>query len=299
LRKDQLSHRWAEILFGIEPSSWADGGRWSLDWLALPGGDRMLGVLAALLGIVLGLFWLYRREAPHVSAGRRALLMGLRLAAIALSACMLFEPIIVLSREEFIPSNVFVLVDASESMSLRDAWRDESAGGRVASAFRIEKGVAGLRELRRADLAQKFLSPDVIKSIAGDGDRIVQVRTFAEALGNAVDPAADDSLPAPHGQTTAAGDSLQQALIAGAGQPVAGILLLTDGQVTAVSRWQRRAMAANEESPCRPWRSAPSTGRAMRRLSTSKPARSRSSAIRTSSPCTCSRAACRTCRRRW
>ena len=54
--------RWSEILFGIEPTSWAEGGRWSLDWLALPRGDTMLIVLACLLGIVVGLWWLYRRQ---------------------------------------------------------------------------------------------------------------------------------------------------------------------------------------------------------------------------------------------
>lgn len=224
--------RWSEILFGIEPTTWAEGGRWSLDWLALPRGDRMLLVLAALLGIVVGLWWLYRREAPQVSAGRRALLMGLRLAAVALAACMLFEPIIVLSREEFIPSQVLVLVDDSESMSLRDAWRDESVAQRVVESFKLDKGIEGLRSQRRLDLVQKLLTPDFVKALEANGDHTVQVRSFDSALGDTLDPAATAPLE-PHGETTAIGDALQQAMIASAGQPVAGIVLVTDGQSTA------------------------------------------------------------------
>src|SRR5262245_53771055 len=238
--------RWSEILFGIEPTTWAEGGRWSLDWLALPRGDRMLIVLAALLGIVVGLWWLYRREAPQVSAGRRALLMGLRLAAVALAACMLFEPIIVLSREEFIPSQVLVLVDDSESMSLRDAWRDESAAQRVVEAFRIDKGIEGLRSQRRLDLVQRLLTPDFVQSLEANGDHTVQLRSFASALGEAIDPAQQAPLE-PQGQTTAIGDALQQAIIASAGQPVAGIVLVTDGQSTAGQPLDEAAKLAADE----------------------------------------------------
>lgn len=241
--------RWLEILFGIEPSSWAEGGEWSLDWLALPYGDRMLLLLALLLGIVVGLYWLYRREAPHVSPPRRALLMGLRLMAVGLAACMLFEPIIVLSREEFIPSNLIVLTDVSESMSLRDAWRDESLGARIASTFRIEKGIEGLREKNRLDLAQLALSPELLAALEDNGNRVVQVRPFAEQLRENVSRETSEALTA-HGETTAIGDAIQQAIVAHSGQPVAGILVFSDGQLTAGQPLIEAAeLAANEGIP--------------------------------------------------
>jgi hypothetical protein len=225
--------RLGELLFGLEPSQWTEGGRWSLDWLALPKGDRMLLLLAVVVLAVGGLWWLYRREAAHISPAMRAMLLGLRLCALGLAVVMLLEPIIVLSREEFVPSNVIVLADASPSMALRDAWRDEAAAARVAEHFRVDKGVDGLRELSRLDLAQKFLTPEFIKSLENDGARIVHLHTFADRLDDQQAADADGIRLEPHGETTALGAAMQQALLANSGLPVAGIVVVTDGQNTA------------------------------------------------------------------
>ncbi len=225
--------RLSELLFGIEPSTWADGGRWSLEWLGLPEGDRRLVLLAVMLLAGIGLWWLYRREAALVSPLRRIVLFGLRLCVLCLPLVMLLEPVIVISREEHVPSHVLVLVDASPSMGLRDAWRDEAAAAQVAQHFAVENGVAGLRELPRLDLAQRFLSPQLLEALQRDGDRVLHLHTFADRLDETAVPHPEASTLSVHGESTALGAALRQALLAYAGIPVSGVLVLSDGQSTA------------------------------------------------------------------
>src|SRR5262245_35295475 len=211
--------RLGELLFGLEPSQWTEGGRWSLDWLAQPKGDRMLLLLAVLVLAVVGLWWLYRREAAHVSPAMRATLLGLRLCALGLAVVMLLEPIIVLSREEFVPSHVIVLADASPSMTLRDAWRDDAAAARVAEHFRVDKGAEGLRELARLDLERRLLTAEFFRSLESEGSRIVHLHTFADRLDDKQAADAGAVNLEPHGETTALGAVLQQALLSNSGIP--------------------------------------------------------------------------------
>src|SRR5690606_38419480 len=80
--------RLTEILFGIDAPSWTAGGRWRLEWLAMPDGDRMLLLLAGLVVAAGGLWWLYRWEGRHLGAGIRSFLMLVRLCILLLIAAM-------------------------------------------------------------------------------------------------------------------------------------------------------------------------------------------------------------------
>ena len=129
-----------EILFGIDAPSWTAGGRWRLDWLAMPDGDRMLLLLAALLVAVGGLWWLYRWEGKQLNWAMRSFLTLVRFTIVLLVGAMLLEPVMVLSKEEFVPSNLLVLVDSSPSMGLRDAWQDEATATRIAAELDVPEG---------------------------------------------------------------------------------------------------------------------------------------------------------------
>ena len=161
-----------EILFGIDRSSWTEGGRWTLDWIALPGGDRMLLLLAAIAVIGGLLALVYRWDTRQTGQFTRWSLFGIRALLLLLAVMMLLEPVLVLSKDEKLPSHLVVLVDNSPSMELRDAWKDEVAGAEVASQLAIPNGVAGLREKTRLDLARLVLSPEMLKTLSQDGKRI-------------------------------------------------------------------------------------------------------------------------------
>ena len=174
--------RLIEILFGIDAPSWTAGGRWRLDWLAMPDGDRMLLLLAGLLIAAGGLWWLYRWEGKHLNWAMRSFLTLVRLTIVLLVAAMLLEPVVVLSKEEQVPSNLLVLVDSSQSMGLRDAWQDEANATRIAGELDIATGPEGLRKQTRLDLTSRMLDERFIDSLARNGDRIVHVHRFADRL---------------------------------------------------------------------------------------------------------------------
>ncbi|HVJ84188.1 MAG TPA: hypothetical protein VM452_01015 [Caulifigura sp.] len=222
---------WAGI-FGLDAPDWTSGGAWTLEWLARPKGDKAFLLLAAGLGIAALLWFLYRVEGRLLSRGWRIALFSCRVAALLIAAAMLLEPVVVLSKEEQVPSHLIVLVDISGSMGLQDAWRDEAEATRVAKHFEISEGPNGLRKLTRAELARRILGEETIKRLAGDGARIVHVHPFNERL---QEPVADYSVQAPKvsGESTALGAAIRQALATYSGSPLSGILILSDGQSNA------------------------------------------------------------------
>lgn len=231
-------------LLGIEPATWTEGGSWSLDWVAMPGGDRALLLIVAVIGGAAGLWWLYKRDAKRLVAWRRWLLMTLRAATIALVAVMLLEPVVVLSKTEHEPSDLLVLLDVSPSMGLSDAWAD-----RVEASVVAEKlGLAGVEALRGSDrlaLARRALDDRLIAALENDGDRRVRVHGFAERLSDT--PLAADSDVQLEGQHTALGAALRQVLLAYRGKPVSGVLVVSDGRSNAGTSAAKAAQFAAEE----------------------------------------------------
>jgi hypothetical protein len=222
---------WARF-FGLDAPDWTAGGNWTLEWLALPKGDRALLLLTAALGVAVGIWFLYRIEGRLISVRWRAALSVLRVAALLVATAMLLEPVIVLSKEEQVPSHLIVLVDASDSMSLQDAWRDETEATRVAQSFGITEGSNGLRKLTRAELARRVLGEETLKRLEGNGARIVHVHPFNDRLQEPVKDFAASGVNVS-GESTALGAAIRQALATYSGSPLSGILVLSDGQSNA------------------------------------------------------------------
>jgi len=222
-----------DILFGLDRSSWTEGGRWTLDWISLPTGDRMLLLLAILALFAGGLAVIYRWDARQTSRLARWFLFATRVLLLLIAVTMLLEPVLVLSKEEKLPSHLLVLVDNSPSMELRDAWKDETFGAQVANTLKVPGGVPGLRERTRLDLARMVLSDEMLKTLSQDGKRVVHVHTFSDRLRNEAPDFGGQKTITASGQTTAIGSALRQAQLAYNGMPLAGVLMVTDGRSTA------------------------------------------------------------------
>jgi len=222
---------WAGI-FGLEAPDWTAGGDWSLEWLALPKGDKALLLLGVVLAVATAIWFLYRIEGRLLSPRWRFALASLRVAALGVAVAMLLEPVVVLSKEEQVPSHLIVLVDVSGSMGLQDAWRDEAEATRVAQHFGITEGPNGLRKMSRSELARRVLGEGTLKRLEGDGARIVHVHPFNDRLQEPV----NDFVTQPTkstGESTALGAAVRQALATYSGSPLSGILVLSDGQSNA------------------------------------------------------------------
>ena len=223
--------RW---LLGVDaPPEWRSG-EWHVEFHALPQGPWAVFAVLLGLGAVAGVVFLYRLEQRDLPKRPRLLLAGLRTVVLGLAVFMLLEMVIVLTTKESIPSRLLVLIDGSESMALRDPYSDESTALAIAEALSID-GADGkaatdrLRERTRSELAGAALEP--LLEPLGDGRQLFLYR-FASKL-EALPETDPFSAPETEGQATALGDAMAQALAKHRGQPIAAVVVATDGRSNA------------------------------------------------------------------
>lgn len=239
-------HPWLEWLFGIQSSpDWVrgPGSRWHIEFQSLPqGGTAAIALIAGAVALV-GIWWLYRREGRSLGVLSRLVLSGLRLGILLAVTFMLLEMVVVISKRERIPSRLLVLDDTSQSMALADPYPDDSIARETAERIGLrtatgEADIALLRKSSRAELSKKVV--DELWDNLRNG-RVISTYGFANKLESlapdADKPTSQSAFPTesvkPTGATTAIGDAISDALALHRGQPLAGILLITDGQSNA------------------------------------------------------------------
>ncbi|QDU11223.1 hypothetical protein V202x_46420 [Gimesia aquarii] len=229
--RDLKLNKFLEFLFGIQSSSWTEGGHWSAQWVGLPSGDWMLLLILAMLVLSVGGWWLYKRDAQQVPLLRRTLLYTIRISIVFLVIAMLLEPILVLSKEEKIPSHLLVLLDTSHSMSLKDAWKDEAKATEVSRKLGMSADTDTLRNMNRIELTKKLINESFLKSLSAEGTRTVHLHEFSDKFNPESLKLSEEWNAA--GNATAIASSLRQALLSYTGMPLSGVLLVSDGQSTA------------------------------------------------------------------
>ena len=198
-------------------------------------------VALRLAGLV-GVWYLYRGESSNVRPGTRLLLVGVRCLVLTCVAFMLLELVLVITKRESIPSHLLVLVDTSESMGLNDPYPQDDAQAQLASKLGYENVIA-MRKQARLELARRALGESLGPLAEG---REISLYGFAH---QAVELTQDEVAAAePKGTETAIGDALSSALAEHRGQPVAGILLVSDGQSNAGEDPRKVAEQAGKQS---------------------------------------------------
>ena len=198
-------------LLGLDRVDWSDprallGWRYSLEvwqWL-------LFGSVALVLSI-----WSYRHllGSRYARAGLTIVRTMILLAVLALLA----GPMIVILDQNVERDWLVMLVDRSESMTIRDTWSSESMGGMVS---RDESLRASLLSHSRV-----FEDVDFLR------DRRLVWLGFDEATYSIQPPWAEQkSWPSADGQFTLLRTALEQTLRRAVGKPIAGIVLLTDGR---------------------------------------------------------------------
>ena len=224
-------------LFGLNAE---DVQRVSSVSLRLRNGEALgwLVFLAMLLAAFV--WWSYYRQEAHrpLPETRKRWLAGLRLALLAMIVVMLLRPVLALDLQEHIRRTILVLVDATRSMNIRDQRIDE------ADRKRAEIGLGAIGDMSQAldparEAETKQISrAELLKAVLRNGNlhlleglkRDFNVETFL--FGQTAAPADGpgwlvDYRPAAN--TTAIGDAVHGVLERERGQPVAGIVLMTDG----------------------------------------------------------------------
>lgn len=190
---------------------------------------RQLWLLVAGLAVLATIYvvWLYRRERESLSPRLRWMLPGLRLLAIAGAIVFFLVPEKRIDRQEVKDSQVVVLVDTSQSMSVEDeeesGQKKLSRGGAVAQALSDSPMLSSLREQHDV-LLQGF---DTQVRRVARWDR--QAPADADADPNAESSSAWSKEIQPRGAETRLGDALRDALSQAVEGPLAGVIVLSDG----------------------------------------------------------------------
>ncbi len=232
----KMIKRLVEIFLGIERSPGAEtSGQYRLELTALPQGTSA-AVVAVVAVLLVFLFWrLYLRERSDLSWVKRALMVGLRVLTVATVGAMLVEPVLTSTERETVRSHLAVVLDDSESMKFSDPYTDDSRAVEIAAKLKI--GTAGgrspadrLRETPRLSLVKSVLEP-TMKDLARGREMFVYNLESAAQPGSgdkAKSRALDDIKP--NRSVSPLGDAIHGVLAAHKGQPVAGLILATDGR---------------------------------------------------------------------
>jgi hypothetical protein len=230
-------NRFLQMLLGIEQSSPGveTGGDSRLELASLPRGAGAIALILAAVLVVALLAWLYRKEGRNLSRAKRAALVGLRVLTLLTVAIMLLEPVLVSTRRETVPSQLPIIVDDSESMRFSDPYTDNSRAVEIAASLKLksENGKAPvdrLRETPRLGLVQTVLGAQL--------EALARGRTLSTYdLESAFRPGSGDRARSrkledmkPNRPVSPLGDALHGVLAAHRGQPLAGVILATDGR---------------------------------------------------------------------
>jgi hypothetical protein len=192
----------------------------------------LLLVLAAIVWTVL----LYARESTSTSRRYRALLIGLRLAAVALLLVMLAQWAIALRLTG--PPAVALVIDRSASMNIADQYHSSELVEQLGSRLRE----AGLTEATRLNIAKLLLTEQNGRLLREFADRY-QIEVYLVDAGiERLDRSADASdlvlrtrelsASGPDSHATRLGDAARQVLDYFRGAPPAAVIVLTDGVTT-------------------------------------------------------------------
>ncbi len=244
-------NRFWQYLLGIEPPSPGapppDGVR--LDLAALPKGASAVWLALAAVVVVWLVWKLTNWHRKELTTSRRAALAALRLLVLAAPAVMLLEPVLVFTRREETPSRLALILDDSESMRFSDPYTDAAHAAAVAGKLGVEAkdgkaAVDVLRETPRLALVQKALGANLEALSKGREVLIYDLESAAR-------PGAGDSSRSrklddvqPKRAVSPVGDALAGVLASLRGQPVAGVVIATDGRSNAGEDPTRVAEAA-------------------------------------------------------
>lgn len=157
--------RWMASLLGIP----TDDAEMQFEFASFPGGGLGLLVLALLVGLVVFVGFVYRRDGKALTRGQRVTLAVLRGFAVLCAALLLLEPNLVAVQRDVRPGATILLVDTSQSMQAVDPFRRDSVQAAADAWRRIAPSGAQPGIATRADLLKSLLGHDdgaLVKKLA-------------------------------------------------------------------------------------------------------------------------------------
>lgn len=254
----------------IAKASLAFRGGFGWGWFAF--------LLAGLGGLI---WWFYRNSPVHITGPRKVILAGLRVAFIALLLLLLLRPVLAFTIEGSVRRLLVMLMDTSSSMQIKDPRLDQADQKRVAIAKGLvdpAKGLAGGFDKGRTKEVDQVARVDIVKAalknerinLLPNLDKEFDLEAFAFAQGvAAIDSKKEsdtnesarasskrvtvdqftwvDRLGATN-SATAIGDAIREIVNRKRGQPLAGVILVTDGANNSGSQPREVASMLRQEN---------------------------------------------------
>jgi von Willebrand factor type A domain len=130
------SSNWFLQLLGFKTDSIPENADVSLTWTNLPQSWQVFVLIAAVLGLVYIVGWLYARESDTCTRRVKVVLAGLRIAVVLVLLAVFLGPAITYSQKRTIPAQILVLRDASQSMMTADRYLDAESAAAAAAVLR-------------------------------------------------------------------------------------------------------------------------------------------------------------------
>lgn len=255
-----------ERILSLKPGSLAGADKLFLRFAAQYDNWVVLGLFVALVALATLTVVSYLREGDNPRRAKLTL-AGIRMLVILVIFTLLWQPCLTVIRKQTLYSTVVVLVDDSRSMKLQDRY----AGEQARSALAKKLGLSGddLKNLSRTDIVKRLLGgqdgplaqlakdhPLVIQrfpNTSGSEKYATEVARIADQDGSPARLQANqaaqkiaqalDSLT-NEGNETNLGAALRSVVNEVQGQMLAGVVLISDGQVTGGGEARSRLNAA-------------------------------------------------------
>ena len=214
----------------------AGAARTTFEWGRIDAPSDWMLPLAAAAALVIFTIYMYRRDSVELSWPVASLLTVLRLTAVATLLIVYLQPQWRNERERITNSRAVVMVDTSLSMGLHDS----DASPIPAEPSRAQQVVAALAGTRFLD-DLRHTHDVLLMRFDRDLAQVATLDKLPPATGD--DPVRSSATRAaefvwhdafmPHGEETRLGAALRQVLIEQHSEPLAGVILITDGQQNA------------------------------------------------------------------
>ena len=223
------------------------GAELRLELAGFPSGGRALLLLLLAVGALVLVLSVYRKDAGGLTSGRRLLLAALRTIAVLSALLLVLEPNIVAVKKEVRPGNTILLIDVSQSMNHKDAFRRPEVQDR-AQAWRA-LGISDPINATRLDLAKALLSKgdqELVEELGKKNKVLVYgIAAASEPVPVLAVPAKQHQnreLPPPpkldlaalsaEGRQSNLGGAIRSALEKSRDSAIAGVIVLSDGRRT-------------------------------------------------------------------
>jgi len=173
-------NKFLQWIIGGDPEA---SGTPRIQWANLPESWGVFVLIIAIVAIVFGVFWMYRREISTCPMPIKMLMGFLRLAVLLMLLVMYLEPSVFYQKVNLIKPTVALLRDSSLSFDRGDNYRSKDQANQLAQATGLLADDIASGDIKRSTLLNQAFkkNPELLQKLRDKGS--IRVINFSD--GNA------------------------------------------------------------------------------------------------------------------